>query len=143
MKENDCIINDNDGFEFGERLNQILKEKKISQKMFARQIGVSESIISKYIAGERMPLLKTVILMANVLNVSVQYLIEGNNDCSQIPGFRLLNKKSNKIINLFSDEVFKNFQVFLSDSGELYLFEKQPFRLVKELSLDEYVPISK
>lgn len=60
---------------FIKRLQKVLEEKNITQREFARLVGVTEVTISRYLNGERKPRIEIIDRMAEVLNVSTDYLL--------------------------------------------------------------------
>lgn len=63
--------------EFPERLKRAMKLAGLSSKELAGQMGVSPITVSRWRTGERQPTLKTLAELAEVLGVSLSYLIEG------------------------------------------------------------------
>lgn len=61
---------------FGERFKQVLEQREISQKSFAKKLNVSESAISDYVNDRRTPNLLLVRDFARELGVSVDYLLD-------------------------------------------------------------------
>ena len=61
--------------EFGQRLRELRKEKNLTQKQLAAQIGVRNSIISFYEVGDRIPSPEIIIKLASVLHVSTDFLM--------------------------------------------------------------------
>lgn len=61
--------------DFGERLRRILRLKDMRQKALARSMYLSESAVSKYIHGERLPNIPMLISMAKVLDVTTDQLL--------------------------------------------------------------------
>lgn len=59
----------------GEKINEVLKERKMSQRDLANKIGVDETTLSRYISDSRQPRLDVLIKIARALDVSVEYLI--------------------------------------------------------------------
>ncbi|MBQ9518556.1 MAG: helix-turn-helix transcriptional regulator [Firmicutes bacterium] len=59
----------------GERLHNLRKEKRLTQKQVAELIGVQNSIISFYEVGERIPSPQMIIKLAAVFHVSTDYLM--------------------------------------------------------------------
>lgn len=57
------------------RIRELRKTKKISQKELGEMIGISASTIGMYEQGRRDPDTKTLLTLAKVLDVSVDYLI--------------------------------------------------------------------
>lgn len=64
--------------EFGERLRQLRKQKNLTQKQLAELVGVTNSIISFYEVGDRMPSPEMIVKLAKALNVSTDYLLGMN-----------------------------------------------------------------
>ena len=60
---------------FGERLKQILHDKKMTQRELAKASGNYESHISDYILNKREPKATTVIRLANSLGVTTDELL--------------------------------------------------------------------
>ena len=59
---------------FGSRLDEAITMRGITQRKFAKMVGTSEVSISRYINGERNPKMPTAIKMADILNVSLDWL---------------------------------------------------------------------
>ncbi|MFE4569991.1 helix-turn-helix transcriptional regulator [Paenibacillus chitinolyticus] len=53
-----------------------LKDSKLSQREFARLLGVTESMVSMYISGERIMSLARARLAAHILNCYIEDLYE-------------------------------------------------------------------
>jgi transcriptional regulator with XRE-family HTH domain len=70
---------------FIDRLETLLKEKGISQKSLAEYIGIRNPSISDWKKEGTIPRADVAIKIAEYLNVSVEYLITGeNSDNSEI-----------------------------------------------------------
>lgn len=61
-----------------DRIVTLMKKKGYSQKEFACLIGVTESAMSRYLNNGREPKLEVVRRMANVLNTTTDFLVNGN-----------------------------------------------------------------
>lgn len=64
----------------GNRINQLLKLKKISRKEIAEKLNISYSAVSKYITNQRTPDATILKEIASFLEVSTDYLLGGSND---------------------------------------------------------------
>lgn len=64
---------------FGDQLKRLREEKKIKQDELSSIIGVSRQTISNYELNEREPDLKTIELLADFFNVSIDFLIGRSN----------------------------------------------------------------
>ena len=67
------------------RLKLLRKQKHMSQLSLAMKLNTTQMSISRYETGKREPNLKTLILIADFFDVSIDYLLE-----------RTVNPKMNK-----------------------------------------------
>jgi len=71
----------------GERIRDLRRKRRISQKDFAAYIHVSPSTVSMYESNDREPYGDTLVRMARLLEVSTDYLLEGKTDeAPLVPG---------------------------------------------------------
>ena len=69
------------GKELGMRISQLLRTRNIQQKELAEQIGITETAISRYIAGTREPKPEVIANIAIALHTTSDYLLGiENND---------------------------------------------------------------
>lgn len=61
--------------EFGDRLRQLRKDRKLTQQQLADLIGVKNSVISFYEVGERTPSPDVLRKLALALHVSTDFLL--------------------------------------------------------------------
>ena len=59
----------------GERIRQLRKEAGWSQAELAEKIGADAGRVNKYEAGRMAPAAETLVRLAEVLNVSIDYLL--------------------------------------------------------------------
>lgn len=64
---------------FISRLEKMRKEKGFTQRELASKVGVNEVSMSRYIKGERVPTVTTIVSIAQVLGASVDYLVGTSN----------------------------------------------------------------
>lgn len=81
------------------RLKNLLESQGISQKELAVRAGVTEAAVSHYIKGDRVPRGAILLNIANALNVTADYLLNGeepekdmNNDIEK--SYRLLARNA-------------------------------------------------
>ena len=67
---------------FGEKLKEARKEAGLSQEQFAEKMCVSRSAIAKWEADRGMPDVKNLKVMAQLLGVSVDYLLDDDEKLS-------------------------------------------------------------
>ena len=84
----------------GDRLSQVLKDKEISQDELARMIGVQQPTISK-ICKNKISKSKYLPDIAEALNITVEWLLYGDKNESEIPNSKntqLLSPKNKFIL---------------------------------------------
>lgn len=114
---------------FSEKLKLLREEKDMSLSEFAKLLGTSKQVISRYERGENTPKITTVAHYADVLNVSLAYLM--NDEETNRTGTTPTNKKINSpddmqltegekmLLNLFRQIPLEQQQVFL-EMGRVY-----------------------
>jgi len=60
---------------------QLRKKKGMSQSQLAKALAVSPSAIGMYEQGRRVPTLDIIIAMAQLFEVSLDYLLTGTESC--------------------------------------------------------------
>ena len=58
------------------RLRELRKQQNITQLKLAMDLGLNQNAVSRYEPGEREADYKTLILLADYFNVSIDYLLE-------------------------------------------------------------------
>ncbi|MCI9402535.1 MAG: helix-turn-helix transcriptional regulator [Oscillospiraceae bacterium] len=59
---------------FSERILALRDERKLSQAALAKEVGITSRTYQRYEAGEREPLMSTLVRMADFYGVSMDYL---------------------------------------------------------------------
>ncbi|MDA3851416.1 MAG: XRE family transcriptional regulator [Spirochaetaceae bacterium] len=76
-------------YPFGERLRRVRERRKLTMKQVAAEVGVSESLISQIERDRVSPSLDTLLSMADVLQVDLDYLFE---DYKKVPQVSIVRK---------------------------------------------------
>jgi transcriptional regulator with XRE-family HTH domain len=66
--------------EFGERLRELRKEKKLTSKQFGEKFKLAESTISGYETGARKPDIELIKAFAKFFDVTTDYLLGESTD---------------------------------------------------------------
>lgn len=84
-----------------ERLRELRRKNKLTQKELAAFLGISESAYGYYEQGRNEPSIDTVIKLAKKYDVSIAYLLGVSNDhpCAQMD----LDSKANEFIRDYLD----------------------------------------
>ncbi|MBO7135339.1 MAG: helix-turn-helix transcriptional regulator, partial [Spirochaetaceae bacterium] len=72
----DKTTTDKKPFRFGEKLRQVREKKGLTLKVVAQQAGVSESLVSQIERNKVSPAIDTLLALADVLDISLEYLFE-------------------------------------------------------------------
>ncbi|WP_411168745.1 helix-turn-helix domain-containing protein [Clostridium sp. MB05] len=68
---------------FGEKLFKLRKEKGLSQEAVAEQVGTTRQAISKWENGQGFPETEKLMMLGNIFEVSIDYLLK-DNECENI-----------------------------------------------------------
>ncbi|MGO0798855.1 helix-turn-helix domain-containing protein, partial [Clostridioides difficile] len=63
----------------GENLKKLRKERNLSQEQLAEMLNVSRQAISKWESNKTYPDIENLVLLRNLFNVSLDYLIVNEN----------------------------------------------------------------
>lgn len=69
---------------FAKRLKQLRQQKDLSQSELGELVKVHYTHIGKYERGESSPSLETLTLLADALNVTIDYLARGNEESAAV-----------------------------------------------------------
>lgn len=89
-----------------EALRRLRREKGISMKELGKKIGVAESTISQYETGKREPDFETLLKLGEFFNVSVDYLLRGEQYHEKTPA---LTAKDERDISKKLEEALSQF----------------------------------
>ena len=89
-------------YDFGSRLKAIRQQRGLTQKKLAEEIGKSVQAVSSYERNSQIPPIEVMISIADVLNVSLDYLV----DRQPVNTYSFCNLKSihKEILDLLQDE---------------------------------------
>ena len=85
---------------FGKRLRQIRKERKMTQEEFAKMLGTSKQILSRYEREDRSPRIEVVRKYAEALKVSADYLL-GDEEAEAVSVMFWTQKKEKPFYKIF------------------------------------------
>ncbi len=101
----------------GEKITQLRKQHQLSQAEFAKKIDVSRTIIGNYERNTNMPSVEILLKMANIFDVSIDYII-GEGQLSsydkqvlkRIEEIELLDNDTKDKLFFLIDNVIQNFK---------------------------------
>lgn len=103
---------------FNEKLTLLRQERNMNMTEFANLLGTSKQVIARYEKGENTPKITTVAHYAEVLGVSLQYLV--NEDCSDRTGTK---KTPDKLVLTEGEELLVQLFRRLPDSAQTMYLE--------------------
>lgn len=83
----------------GERIKALLNEKKMTQRQLAELSGVTESAISHYIKGDRIPSGVVSANIAYALSTTINYILGKDDLLDFFSVKRILEQNKNKMTN--------------------------------------------
>ena len=108
------------------RLKKLLEELDIKQNELAEKTGITEATISNYINAKQLPKLGVVEKIADILGVSVDYLL-GKTDVRN-PGQQIddvlneamigMSKKEYQALNETQKKQIRDFAIFVKNQNE-------------------------
>lgn len=66
---------------WNEKVKYLMKKKGINQKQLSALSGITESSISRYLAGNKNPRMDIIVNVAKALDVSTDYFLEDEEKC--------------------------------------------------------------
>ncbi len=86
------------GKNLGQRITEALRKANCTQKELAERIGVTETVMSRYISGDREPRPETIANIATALRTTSDYLLGiENEEFSHSRVRRLLARNASKM----------------------------------------------
>ena len=95
--------------EFSERLKELRKQAKLTQVELAGKLGIVQSSYADWERGKKKPTQDNLVKIAQVLNVSVDYLVGNSEEKSDdLNNIELLFRMNSKGLTEEEKEIFKN-----------------------------------
>lgn len=94
--------------EFSERLKELRKQAHLTQVELASKLGIVQSSYADWERGKKKPTQDNLVKIAQVLNVSVDYLV-GNSEekADELDNIELLFRMNSKGLTKEEKEIFK------------------------------------
>lgn len=95
---------------FKDRLKRCREEKKLSQTQVAEMLNITRQAYNHYETGNRMPTQETLVSLADLFNVSVDYLLGRTDDPNPADDIRIATFGDPRE---YTEEEIKEIQNFL------------------------------
>ena len=91
-------------FDFGLRLRELREKKRLSQQQLADWLGLTRSSISNYENYTQTPPADTLVSLADIYGVSVDYLLGVKNDRKRVLVIEGLTPSHEKALEILAEE---------------------------------------
>ena len=91
-------------FDFGLRLRELREKKRLSQQQLADWLGLTRSSISNYENNTQTPPADTLVRLADIYGVSVDYLLGVKNDRKRVLVIEGLTHSQEKALEILAEE---------------------------------------
>ena len=91
-------------FDFGLRLRELREKKRLSQQQLADWLGLTRSSISNYENNTQTPPADTLVRLADIYGVSVDYLLGVKNDRKRVLVIKGLTPSQEKALEILAEE---------------------------------------
>ena len=93
---------------FAERLKELRKQAHLTQVELAKRLGIGQSSYADWERGKKKPTQENLVKIAQVLNVSIDYLVGNSEDKSdELYNIELLFRMNSKGLTEEEKEIFK------------------------------------
>ena len=103
------------GDTFSTRLMELIKARNISQKVLAMKAEVTEAAISHYLKGDRFPRAKVLARIAEALNSTSDYLMNGTSADSSEDIKQATRLIARNVFQMSKEEKMNIINILLSD----------------------------
>ena len=91
-------------FDFGLRLRELREKKRLSQQQLVDWLGLTRSSISNYENNTQTPPADTLVRLADIYGVSVDYLLGVKNDRKRVLVIEGLTPSQEKALEILAEE---------------------------------------
>lgn len=112
---------------FAERLKELRKQAHLTQVELAKRLGIGQSSYADWERGKKNPTQENLIRLAQILNVSVDYLVGNSEEKSdELDNIELLFRMNSKGLTEEEKKVFKKELIeFMEERKKLFSKSKR------------------
>ena len=126
MTNTEAEQNQKKKYRFGEKIRLIRERKQLTLKAVAQQAGVSESLVSQIERGRVSPAIDTLLSLAQVLDIRLEYLFEEYNRHGSVKVIRADERRTIHEDTVVYEEVARPNEQDSQHSIESYLITVPP-----------------
>ena len=110
---------------FAERLKELRKQAHLTQVELAKRLGIGQSSYADWERGKKKPTQENLVKIAQVLSVSIDYLVGNSEEKSdELDNIELLFRMNSKGLTEEEKEVFKKELIEFMEERKKY-FERK------------------
>lgn len=112
---------------FAERLKELRKQAHLTQVELAKRLGIGQSSYADWERGKKNPTQENLIRLAQILNVSVDYLVGNSEEKSdELDNIELLFRMNSKGLTEEEKKIFKKELIeFMEERKKLFSKSKR------------------
>lgn len=115
--------------EFSERLKKLRKDAGLTQVDVANKLGISQPAYASWERGIKKPTQDNLVKIAQILNVSVDYLVGNSQETlDELDNIELLFRMNSKGLTNEEKEIFRKELIKFMEERKKYFNDKNQFK---------------
>lgn len=115
--------------EFSERLKKLRKDAGLTQVDVANKLGISQPAYASWERGIKKPTQDNLVKIAQILNVSVDYLVGNSQETlDELDNIELLFRMNSKGLTNEEKEIFRKELINFMEERKKYFNDKNQFK---------------
>lgn len=115
--------------EFSERLKNLRKQAHLTQVDVAEKLGISQPAYASWERGLKKPTQDNLVKIAQILNVSVDYLVGNSQETlGELDNIELLFRMNSKGLTNEEKEIFRKELIKFMEERKKYFNDKNQFK---------------
>lgn len=98
--------------EFTDVIIELMKQHGLTQKELSKKINVTEASMSRYVKGDRIPRIDVLVKLADVFNISIEYL-QGLKEVNEFDEIKQIVARNSK--NMTNEQKIELAKMLLKD----------------------------
>lgn len=115
--------------EFSERLKKLRKDAGLTQVDVANKLGISQPAYASWERGIKKPTQDNLVKIAQILNVSVDYLVGNSQETlDELDNIELLFRMNSKGLTNEEKDIFRKELIKFMEERKKYFIDKNQFK---------------
>ena len=114
---------------FAERLKELRKQAHLTQVELAKRLGIGQSSYADWERGKKKPTQENLVKIAQILDVSIDYLVGNSEEKSdELDNIELLFRMNSKGLTNEEKEIFRKELIKFMEERKKYFNDKNQFK---------------